>query len=63
MFEYALDSPTSLYGAVPFMIAHRAGASCGVFWMNPSETWIDIVKKKSESRVSESYGFLDAQLC
>lgn len=34
------------------MIAHRAGASCGVFWMNPSETWIDIVKKKSESRVS-----------
>ncbi|KAI8381483.1 glycosyl hydrolases family 31-domain-containing protein [Radiomyces spectabilis] len=49
VFEYALDSPTSLYGAVPFMVAHRKGASAGVFWMNPSETWIDIVKSKHES--------------
>ncbi|KAI8988495.1 glycosyl hydrolases family 31-domain-containing protein [Mycotypha africana] len=46
VFEYALDSPTALYGAVPLMIAHRKGLSAGIFWMNPSETWIDIVKKK-----------------
>ncbi|CAO3597358.1 unnamed protein product [Absidia cylindrospora] len=48
VFEYALDSPTSLYGAVPFMTAHRKDISAGVFWMNPSETWIDITKDKSE---------------
>ncbi|KAI8051382.1 glycosyl hydrolases family 31-domain-containing protein [Gilbertella persicaria] len=44
VFEYALDSPTALYGAVPLMIAHKKGLSAGIFWMNPSETWIDIVK-------------------
>ncbi|ORX61571.1 hypothetical protein DM01DRAFT_1332171 [Hesseltinella vesiculosa] len=47
VFEYALDSPTSLYGAIPFMTAHRKDLSAGIFWMNPSETWIDIVKTKS----------------
>ncbi|KAI8997781.1 glycosyl hydrolases family 31-domain-containing protein [Pilobolus umbonatus] len=46
VFEYALDSPTSLYGAVPLMIAQKKGLSAGVFWMNPSETWVDIVKTK-----------------
>lgn len=30
------------------MIAHKKGLSAGIFWMNPSETWIDIVKTKSE---------------
>ncbi|KAI7904128.1 glycosyl hydrolases family 31-domain-containing protein [Cokeromyces recurvatus] len=48
VFEYALDSPTSLYGAVPLMVAHRKGLSTGIFWMNPSETWIDIVKTNTE---------------
>ncbi|KAG2205709.1 hypothetical protein INT47_008066 [Mucor saturninus] len=48
VFEYALDSPTSLYGAVPLMIAHKKGLSAGIFWMNPSETWIDIVKTQPE---------------
>lgn len=51
VFEYALDSPTSLYGAVPFMVAHSPERSAGVFWMNPSETWIDIVKTKADSKV------------
>ncbi|KAG0177650.1 hypothetical protein DFQ29_004616 [Apophysomyces sp. BC1021] len=50
VFEYALDSPTSLYGAVPFMVAHRKNMSAGVFWMNPSETWVDIVKTKEEKK-------------
>ncbi|KAF7723698.1 hypothetical protein EC973_001739 [Apophysomyces ossiformis] len=50
VFEYALDSPTSLYGAVPFMVAHRKDMSAGIFWMNPSETWIDIVKSKEEQK-------------
>jgi alpha-glucosidase (family GH31 glycosyl hydrolase) len=44
VFEYEMDSPAALYGSVPFMMAHRKNESVGVFWMNPSETWIDIVK-------------------
>lgn len=33
------------------MIAHRKDLSAGIFWMNPSETWIDIVKQKPDAKV------------
>ncbi|KAF7555534.1 hypothetical protein G7046_g6527 [Stylonectria norvegica] len=46
VFEYNLDSPMTLYGAIPFMQAHRKDSSVGVFWLNAAETWIDIVKAK-----------------
>lgn len=44
-----MDSPSALYGSVPFMMAHRKNESVGVFWMNPSETWIDIVKTTEQA--------------
>ncbi|KAF2279870.1 uncharacterized protein EI97DRAFT_498202 [Westerdykella ornata] len=47
VFEYELDSPMTLYGAIPFMQAHRKGSTVGVFWLNAAETWIDVVKPKS----------------
>ncbi|ORY19326.1 glycosyl hydrolases family 31-domain-containing protein [Clohesyomyces aquaticus] len=47
VFEYEMDSPMTLYGAIPFMQAHRKGSTVGVFWMNAAETWIDIVKSKT----------------
>ncbi|KAF2496803.1 hypothetical protein BU16DRAFT_571834 [Lophium mytilinum] len=46
VFEYELDSPMTLYGAIPLMQAHRKGSTVGVFWLNAAETWIDIVKSK-----------------
>ncbi|KAK3945149.1 2 subunit alpha glucosidase [Diplogelasinospora grovesii] len=46
VFEYILDSPMTLYGAIPFMQAHRKGSSVGVFWLNAAETWVDITKAK-----------------
>lgn len=49
VFEYEMDSPAALYGAVPFMLAHRKNESVGVFWMNPSETWIDIIKTTDQA--------------
>ncbi|CAO3661753.1 unnamed protein product [Umbelopsis ramanniana] len=49
VFEYEMDSPSALYGSVPFMMAHRKNESVGVFWMNPSETWIDIVKTTEQA--------------
>lgn len=47
VFEYILDSPMTLYGAIPFMQAHRKDSSVGVFWLNAAETWIDITKGKN----------------
>jgi alpha 1,3-glucosidase len=47
VFEYELDSPMTLYGAIPLMQAHRKGSTVGVFWMNAAETWVDVTKTKS----------------
>ncbi|KAF2436767.1 putative alpha glucosidase II, alpha subunit [Tothia fuscella] len=47
VFEYELDSPMTLYGAIPFMQAHRKDSTVGVFWLNAAETWVDIVKSKT----------------
>lgn len=49
VFEYELNSPMTLYGAIPFMQAHRKGSTVGVFWLNAAETWIDITKKKQHT--------------
>jgi alpha 1,3-glucosidase len=42
VFEYILDSPMALYGAVPFMLSHKKDLSTGVFWLNSAEMWIDV---------------------
>ncbi|KAL0258999.1 glucosidase II [Diplodia seriata] len=47
VFEYLMDSPMTLYGAIPFMQAHRKDSTVGVFWLNAAETWIDVIKAKS----------------
>jgi alpha 1,3-glucosidase len=49
VFEYEMDSPMTLYGAIPFMQAHRKDSTVGVFWLNAAETWVDIVKRKQSS--------------
>ena len=49
VFEYEMDSPMTLYGAIPLMQAHRKGSTVGVFWMNAAETWIDVIKSKSSA--------------
>lgn len=54
VFEYELNSPMTLYGAIPFMQAHRKNSSVGVFWLNAAETWVDIVKKSASNPLSLS---------
>lgn len=44
-----MDSPMTLYGAIPLMQAHRKDSTVGVFWLNAAETWIDIIKTKISS--------------
>ncbi|RHZ75027.1 hypothetical protein Glove_218g5 [Diversispora epigaea] len=48
VFEYELDNPMALYGSIPFMMAHRKGASAAILWLNAAETWIDITKNKED---------------
>lgn len=42
VFEYELDSSAALYGTIPVMLGHRKGATAGVFWFNPTETFVDV---------------------
>ena len=32
VFEYLHESPFGLYGAIPFMLAHKPSSTVGVFW-------------------------------
>ncbi|KAH9909645.1 glycoside hydrolase family 31 protein [Xylariomycetidae sp. FL2044] len=54
VFEYILDSPMTLYGAIPFMQAQRKDSTVGVFWLNAAETWIDITKAKESKALGLS---------
>ena len=67
VFEYELDETMALYGAVPLMISQSmTTGTSGVFYFNPTETFIDIsrddtTKTTSTTRthwISES-GILD----
>lgn len=55
VFEYEHDSEMALYGAIPFMKAHRSGSTVGVFWLNAAETWIDVEKQATEARVIDRW--------
>jgi len=48
VFEYELDEPMALYGAIPFLVAHSVSGgvakSSSVYWNNPTETFVDVAK-------------------
>jgi alpha 1,3-glucosidase len=62
VFEYELNEPMALYGHIPMVLAAGPAApSVGLFWFNPSETFVDIStsdKRKSTHWMSES-GWID----
>lgn len=47
IFEYETNSPMAMYGSIPFMQAHKPSGSAGVFWLNSADTYVDIIKTKS----------------
>jgi mannosyl-oligosaccharide alpha-1,3-glucosidase len=55
VFEYELNSTMSLYGSIPYLISLSSKGLVGLFWNNPSETWIDI-KTKEEIKVVSEFG-------
>ena len=58
VFEYELDTPASLYGAIPFMYAHRktskGSSDAALLWLNAAETWIDLTKSSKKNPLSFS---------
>lgn len=54
VFEYELDSTMALYGSIPYLISHCSKGTIGVFWNNPSETWVDIKASNDVGIISET---------
>ncbi|XP_076833733.1 neutral alpha-glucosidase C [Brachyhypopomus gauderio] len=42
VFAYDIDSRLGLYGSVPLLLAHKSDTTLGVFWLNASETLVDL---------------------
>jgi len=64
VFEYELNNPMALYGAIPMLLAHKQGSTVGIYWANAAETYIDVSKEGASSGshwFSES-GIIDVYL-
>ena len=61
--EFEIGNGMSMYGAVPFVLAHSLDRSIGLLWLNPSETWVDIKhndnKESSDARFISEGGYID----
>ncbi|KAM4624842.1 LOW QUALITY PROTEIN: neutral alpha-glucosidase C [Polymixia lowei] len=42
VFAYDLYSGRGLYGSVPLLVAHKPDRTVGVFWLNASETFVNV---------------------
>ncbi|XP_060790248.1 neutral alpha-glucosidase C isoform X1 [Neoarius graeffei] len=42
VFAYEINSRLGLYGSVPLLLAHKPDKTLGVFWLNASETLVDL---------------------
>eukprot|EP00238_Polyblepharides_amylifera_P013121 CAMPEP_0196574498 /NCGR_PEP_ID=MMETSP1081-20130531/4193_1 /TAXON_ID=36882 /ORGANISM="Pyramimonas amylifera, Strain CCMP720" /LENGTH=898 /DNA_ID=CAMNT_0041892527 /DNA_START=50 /DNA_END=2743 /DNA_ORIENTATION=+ len=51
VFEYVEESPFGLYGSIPMLLAHGAGASgaVGLFWLNAAEMYVDVQQAEGSS--------------
>lgn len=47
VYGYPVGSTMGLYGAIPYLISHRPESSVGVFWLNASETWVDVSRSNT----------------
>lgn len=53
VFEYATNRPSALYGSVPFMIGAGPEGASGLFWLNPTDTFIDIFAPENGNQASQ----------
>ncbi|EAX93543.1 Glycosyl hydrolases family 31 protein [Trichomonas vaginalis G3] len=55
--SYEIGNGMAMYGTIPFLVAHNTTESIGVYWCNPSETWVDI--SKNSSRFLSETGYIE----
>jgi alpha 1,3-glucosidase len=60
LHHFEVGNGMSMYGAIPFLMARSAPSSDGVFWCNPSETWVDT--GASSARFISEGGYIDVFL-
>ena len=48
VFEYEAGHPMPLYGAIPFLLAVNEHGARGMLWLNPSETYVDLLGEVRE---------------
>ncbi|KAF3700842.1 Neutral alpha-glucosidase C [Channa argus] len=48
VFAYGVYSRFGLYGSVPLLVAHKPDRTLGVFWLNASETFVNIYHSPAE---------------
>lgn len=62
VFEYELDSKSTLYGSIPFMVGHNTKRTVGMLWLNAAETYVDIDSSKdSRGVLGTLFGYFASQ--
>ena len=57
VFEYELDETMALYGEIPVIISQSiSGGTAGIFWFNPTETFVDVYAPNDDGGVSDAAG-------
>ncbi|XP_055291846.1 neutral alpha-glucosidase C isoform X7 [Moschus berezovskii] len=42
VYGYKIHDKMGIYGSVPYLLAHKLGRTLGIFWLNASETLVEI---------------------
>uniref|UniRef100_A0A4X1UXC3 Glucosidase alpha, neutral C n=1 Tax=Sus scrofa TaxID=9823 RepID=A0A4X1UXC3_PIG len=42
VYGYKIHDKLGIYGSVPYLLAHKVGRTLGIFWLNASETLVEI---------------------
>ncbi|KAK1338971.1 hypothetical protein QTO34_019640 [Cnephaeus nilssonii] len=42
VYGYEIHNKMGIYGSVPYLLAHKLGRTLGIFWLNSSETLVEI---------------------
>lgn len=53
VYAYKIHNKMGIYGSVPYLLAHKLGRTFGIFWLNSSETLVEI---NTEPAGKVSYG-------
>ncbi|XP_006831953.1 PREDICTED: neutral alpha-glucosidase C [Chrysochloris asiatica] len=56
VYGYKIHNKMGIYGSVPYLLAHKLGRTLGIFWLNASETLVEI---KTEPPVENTLTQMD----